>query len=108
MASSTLVDVLLVAVFSSLALKAAATIVLLSVDKDVRYRPGWGAGLWWTTKVAPFVAALCAIWIGVLDASPLLVAVSAAVTLFAVVAVPIKIRQRRSQIAERTSSKPIA
>jgi hypothetical protein len=102
--SDTLLDILLGAVVLSLALKFLATGVLLSVDEGVRYRPGWGSGLWWATKITPFIAAPCATWIGVLEGVTLLAWVGVAMTLFAVVAVPIKIRQRRRHIAKCTSA----
>jgi hypothetical protein len=105
--SDTLVHIFLGAVVLSFALKILATGVLLSVDKDVRYRPGWGSGLWWATKITPLIAAPSATWIGVLEGLPLLVWVGTAMTLFAVVAVPMKIGQRRREIAKRTSPKPI-
>jgi hypothetical protein len=61
-------------------------VLLLSVDQDVRYRPGWGTGLCWATKVTPLVARAVLDMDRVLEGWPLLVLVGAAATLFAVVA----------------------
>ena len=88
-------------------LKVIATLILLSVNKDVRDQPGWGAVLWWATKITPIIAVPCVIWIAwmqKLDQLWLFVALM----LFVVVAVPLKIRQRRHRIVNRTAARPLA
>jgi hypothetical protein len=103
---STLLDLLSWVVIFSLGLKVAATLVLLSVRREVRDRPGWGSMLWWVTKITPGIAAPCVIWIAWLQGMTILVWLFIAVLLFVVVAVPLKIRQRRTRIANRTSATP--
>ena len=92
----------------TLGLKAVATIILLAVDKDVRDRPGWGAVLWWSTKVTPPIAVPCAIGIALLQGMTDMIWIFAALMLFVVVMVPVKVRQRRARIAEQTAAKPLA
>jgi hypothetical protein len=61
--SSTLLDLLSWIVILTLGLKVVATLILLTVSKDVWDRPGWGAVLWWSTKITPVIAVPCVIWI---------------------------------------------
>lgn len=105
---STLVDFLSWIVVLALGLKVIATLVLLSVRKDVWDRPGWGAGLWWATKITPVIAVPCVIWIAWLQNLTTELWVFLAMMVFVIVAVPLKIRQRRARIASRTSSTPLA
>jgi len=106
---STLIDVLTWIAALSLGLKLVATVVLLSVRKDVRYRPGWGAGLWWATKITPVIAVPCVIWIALLQGWATIAWVYGALMLFVAIAVPIKIRRRRHHLmvtAEQVAAKP--
>jgi len=105
---STPIDFLSWIVVFTLGLKLLATLVLLNVSKDVWDRPGWGAVLWWSTKITPLIAAPCAICIAWLQRMTDQIWIFVALMLFVVVAVPLKIRQRRARIADRTSAKPIA
>jgi len=106
--SSTLLDLLSWIVVLTLGFKAVATLILLNVSKDVWDRPGWGAALWWSTKITPVIAVPCAIWIAWLQRMTGQVWVFIALMLFVVVAVPIKVRQRRARMADRNSAKPVA
>ncbi|MCI1141358.1 hypothetical protein MOP88_01800 [Sphingomonas sp. WKB10] len=86
--------------------KLVATIILLSVGKGMRDRPGWGAMLWWLTKITPVIAVPCAILIAWLKGltGPLWLFV--ALMLFVLVAVPLKIRGRRTRIARQARHAP--
>lgn len=106
--SSTLLDLLSWIVVLTLGLKVVATLTLLNVSKDVWDRPGWGAILWWSTKITPVIAVPCVIWIAWLQGMTDQVWIFIALMLFVVVAVPLKIQQRRARIANRTSAKPLA
>jgi len=105
---STLIDFLSWTAALALALKIVATLILLRVDKAVWDRPGWGAGLWWATKITPVIAVPCIIWLALLQGLTNLVWIYSAMMLFVVVAVPMKIRQRRNRIARRAAVKPQA
>ena len=105
---STLLDLLSWMVVLTLGLKVVATLILLSVSKDVRDRPGCGAILWWSTKITPVIAVPCYIWIAWLQGMTDQIWIFIALMLFVVVAVPLKIRQRRTRIANRPSAKPLA
>lgn len=105
---STLLDLLSWAVVLTLGLKAVATLILLNVSEDVWDRPGWGALLWWSTKLTPVVAVPCAIWIAWLQGIQTEIWAFLALMLFVVIAVPAKVRQRRARIADRTSTKPLS
>ena len=102
---STLLDLLSWIVVLTLGWKAVATLILLNVNKEVWDRPGWGAVLWWSTKITPVIAAPCAIWLAWLQRMTGPVWMFVALMLFVVVAVPIKIRKRRARIAKRTPAK---
>ncbi len=104
---STLLDVLSWIVVLALGSKVVATLVLLSVNKEVWDRPGWGAALWWVSKITPVIAVPCAIWIAVLQRTTNLVWIFLAIMLFVIIAVPLKVRQRRNRIAKRTLAKPL-
>ncbi|OYY91575.1 MAG: hypothetical protein B7Y45_02510 [Sphingomonas sp. 28-66-16] len=106
--SSTLLDLLSWIVVLTLGLKVVATLVLLNVSKEVWDRPGWGSTLWWSTKVTPVIAVPCIIWIAWLQRLTEQVWIFVAMMVFVVVAVPLKIWQRRMRIAHRTSAKPLA
>lgn len=105
---STLLDLLIWMVVLTLGLKIVATLMLLNVSKVVWERPGWGAILWWSTKITPVIAVPCGIWIAWLQGMTDQVWMFIALMLFVVVAVPLKIRQRRTRIANRPSAKPLA
>ena len=105
---STLVDLLSWIVVFTLGLKAVATLILLTVGKDVRDRSGWGANLWWSTKITPVIAVPCGILIAWLQGMTDQVWIFIALMLFVVIAVPLKIRQRRARLANRTSVIPLA
>lgn len=104
---STTLDFLSWIVVLTLGFKLLATLVLLNVSKDVWDRPGWGAVLWWSTKITPLIAVPCAIGIAWLQRMTDQIWIFVALMLFVVVAVPLKIRQRRARIADRTAAKPI-
>ena len=103
---STLLDLLSWVVVLSLGLKIVATLVLLRVRKEVWDRPGWGAVLWWSTKITPIIAVPCFIWIAWSQQLTGEVWLFAAMMVLVVVAVPLKIRQRRNRIANR-AAKPL-
>ena len=105
---STPLDSLSWVVVLTLGLKVLATLILLNVSKDVWDRPGWGAVLWWSTKITPLIAVPCAIGIAWLQGMTDQIWIFVALMLFVVVAVPLKIRQRRARMAGRTAAKPIA
>ena len=60
---STLLDLLSWVVAIMLGLKVVATLILLNVSKEIWDRPGWGALLWWSTKITPVIAVPCVICI---------------------------------------------
>jgi hypothetical protein len=105
---STLIDLLSWVIVLTLGLKVVATLVLLGVPKDIWDRPGWGAALWWATKITPVVAVPCIIWLALLQGLTDLVWIYLALMLFVVIAVPLKIRQRRNRIARRMAADPRA
>jgi hypothetical protein len=81
---------------------------LLIVGKDMRDRPGWGAWLWWATKITPVIAVPCLIWLAWIQRVTDHMWALMAMMLFVVIAVPIKVRQRRNRIAGRVSANPLA
>lgn len=105
---STLIDYLSWVVILTLGSKLVATMILLSVGKDVWDRPGWGAILWWVTKITPVIAVPCVIWLAWLQGLTNQLWLFVAMMLFVVVAVPLKIRQRRNRIANRMAANPSA
>lgn len=102
---STQIDLLTWLVVVTLAAKVIATSILLIVGKENRDRPGWGAALWWITKITPVIALPCMIWLARLQGLTSAVWLFLALLLFVVVTVPLKIRQRRSRIANELSSR---
>lgn len=100
---STPIDALSWVITLTLGMKLVATIILLRVRQEVWDRPGWGANLWWITKITPIIAVPCFALIAVLQGDADLVWLSTALMLFVIVAVPWKVRQRRKRIAARTS-----
>lgn len=64
---STIVDALSWATALLLSLKVVATVVLLRRDKRTWFQTRWSAGLWWATKVTPFLAVPCMIAIAQLQ-----------------------------------------
>lgn len=103
---STLTDLLVWVVILSMGIKLVATLILLCVDKSVRFRPGWGSTLWWATKITPILAAPCAWEIARRQHNDAMMALFAAMTLFVIIAVPLKIRQRRSSGGQITPRQP--
>lgn len=104
---TTLIDALSWVIVLSLSLKLIATLILLGVSKDVRDRPGWGSILWWSTKITPVIAVPCMIAVAMLQRMESVVWIFLALMVFVVIAVPLKIRQRRNRIAMRKSAKPV-
>ena len=104
--STPLIEVLSWIVVVTLGAKLAATIVLLAAGKDTRNRAGWGAALWWLTKVTPLIAVPCAIAVAWLLNRTDQVWLFIGMLLFVVVAVPLKVRQRRARLAGQASSTP--
>lgn len=100
----TLIDLLSWIVACLLCLKVVSTLIILIVDKQMRDRPGWGSMLWWTTKITPLVAVPCAIWIAVLEREAGLARLFIAVGLYVVIAVSLKIRQRRRRMARHMAA----
>jgi hypothetical protein len=105
---STLLDLLSWIVAITLGSKLLGTLVLLNVSKDVWDRPGWGAVLWWSTKITPLIAVPCVIVIGWLRGMTDQIWIFATLMVFVLVAVPWKIRQRRARIVDRTTGKTVA
>ncbi|MCA1654517.1 MAG: hypothetical protein ABR588_02335 [Sphingomicrobium sp.] len=105
---TTLIDVLSWIVVFALTLKVGATLIILIGNKEMRDQPGWGSTLWWATKTTPIVAVPCLIWIAMLEGDASLAWLFLALGLFVIVAVPLKIRQRRNRIAKRMSAKSLA
>ncbi len=104
---SNLIDALSWVIVLALGLKVVTTLVLLSANRDLRDRSGWGTALWWSTKITPVIAVPCFIWIAFLQGATNLIWVGLAMMLFVVIAVPLKIRQRRNRIAARMSAEPL-
>lgn len=106
---STTIDILSWIVGVALGLKVVATVVLLSVNREVRDQIGWGSALWWTTKVTPVLAAPCLIWIAKLENDAGLARLFFALGLFVAVAVPFKIWRRRRRITgRRSATRPVS
>lgn len=102
---STLIDALSWVVALTLGLKVVATLVLLIANRHLGDRSGWGAALWWATKITPVIAVPCFIWIALLQGTTNLVWVGLAMMLFVVIAVPLKICQRRIRIDKKMSAR---
>ena len=105
---STLLDLLNWVVAITLGLKVVATLILLSVSKEIWDRPGWGALLWWSTKITPVIAVPCVICIAWLQGMTDQVWIFVGMMVFVMVAVPWKIRQRRARLANRITGKSIS
>ena len=95
---STLIDLLSWVIAVTLGAKLIATLVLLRVGKEARDRPGWGSTLWWVTKLTPVIAIPCAIGVALLQRHCDAALLFGVMALFAAIAIPIKIRQRRARI----------
>jgi len=104
---TTLIDLLSWTIVFALTVKLIATLIILIVNKEMRDQPGWGSTLWWATKITPIVAVPCFTWIALLEGDTSLVWLSLALGLFVLVAVPVKVGQRRNRIAKRTSAKSL-
>ena len=100
---STLLDLLSWIVAVTLGVKVLATLILLNFDKSVWDQPGWGAILWWSTKITPIIAVPCVIFIAWLQGMNDQIWIFVGLMVFVVVAVPWKIRQRRARIADRAT-----
>jgi hypothetical protein len=105
---TTLIDLLSWTIVLALGVKLAATLIILIVDIEMRDQPGWGSALWWATKITPIIAAPCFTWIALMEGDTNLVWLGLALGLFVLVAVPVRIGQRRNRIARRTSAKSLA
>jgi hypothetical protein len=105
---ATLVDALSWAVVLTLGVKVIATLVVLIVNKEMRDQPGWGSALWWVTKITPIIAVPSLIWIALLEREAGLAWLFVGTGLFVMIAVPLKIRERRKRIAKRMSAEPRA
>ena len=99
---STQIDLLSWLIVLTLGAKVIASLILLAVGKKKRDCPGWGATLWWITKLTPIIAVPCMIWLALLQRVTSLFLLSLGLMLFVIVAVPFKIRQRRDRIASET------
>jgi hypothetical protein len=72
--------------------------LLLASGKEARDRDGWGALLWWITKITPAIAILCLVSIAVMQGDRIFVWVWLALGLFVLIALPLKIRWRRLRL----------
>ncbi|MDQ1231442.1 hypothetical protein [Sphingomonas sp. 2378] len=97
---STFADLLSWIVVLTLGTKVGATTALLVAGKDIRDQPGWGSGLWWLTKLTPYLAIACAIALAMMREHDAILPLSA-MAVFVAIAVPLKIRQRRVRIRRR-------
>ncbi len=98
---STLLDLLSWIVTVMLGAKVLATLILLNIDKSIWDRPGWGAILWWSTKITPIIAVPCVICIAWLRGMTDQVWIFVGLMVFVMIAVPWKIRQRKKRIDNR-------
>ena len=105
---TTFIDLLSWIFVFALAVKLAATLIILIVNKEMRDEPGWGSALWWATKITPIFAVPCFAWIAWSEGEKDLVWLSLAVGVFVAITVPLKIIQRRKRIAERASVNSLA
>lgn len=105
---STLLDLLSWVVAITLGLKVVATLILLNVSKETWDRPGWGALLWWSTKITPVIAVPCVICIAWLQGMTDQIWIFVGLMVFVMVAVPWKIRQRRARIADQATARSIS
>ena len=96
---STSIDLLSWIAGVALGLKVLATVILVSLNKAVRDQPGWGASLWWASKITPVIFVTCLTMIALLEGEARLAWFGLAMGLFVIVAVPLKVRQRRNRIA---------
>ena len=101
---ATLTDLLSWIAVIALGIKVIATGILLIARPDRRDSRGWGATLWWSTKIAPVVAVPCVIWIAWRQGTRDQPWIFTAAMLFVVVAVPMKVRQRGRRIAARATA----
>lgn len=99
---STQIDMLSWVIVLTLGAKLLATLILLALGKEKRDRPGWGATLWWITKLTPVIAVPCMIWLTWLQRLTSLSWLFLGLMLFVIVAVPFKVRQRRGRMANET------
>jgi high-affinity Fe2+/Pb2+ permease len=107
---ATLVDLLSWMVAALLALKVAATLVLLRQDKARWFDTRRGALLWWSTKIVPLLALPCMIAIALLGRRPAEAWTYAALMVFVLIAVPLAIwsRFRRRGGAQRPCERATA
>lgn len=90
----TLVDLLSWAAICFVGIKAVATLILLSRDRATWFDGGSGAWLWWSTKVAPFLAVPCLIAIALIQRRQDDLLVWSGLMLFVTVAVPLVVWNR--------------
>jgi hypothetical protein len=98
------IDLLSWLVVLTLGAKLIATLVLLAVGKENRDRPGWGATLWWITKIAPAIAVPCMILLAWLQGMTNQIWLFLGLMLFVVLAVPLKVHQRQMRIVSETDA----
>jgi hypothetical protein len=91
---STTIDVLSWSIVLLLGLKVAATLLLLTRDKETWFASRWSMGLWWSTKITPILAVPAMIAIALLQQRMDEVWVYAALMLFVMIAVPIVVWRR--------------
>lgn len=99
---STQIDFLSWLIVLALGAKLIATLILLAVGKEKRDCPGWGATLWWITKLTPIIAVPCMIWLTWLQRMTNLFLLFLGLMLFVIVAVPFKVRKRWDRIVSET------
>lgn len=105
---STLLDLLSWIVAVTLGAKVLATLILLNLDKSVWDQPGWGAILWWSTKITPMIAVPCVMYLAWLQGMTDQIWIFVGLMAFIMVAVPLKVRQRKKRIDNRPVREELA
>lgn len=105
---STLLDLLSWIVAVTLGAKVLATLILLNLDKSVWDQPGWGAIRWWSTKITPMIAVPCVMYLAWLQGMTDQVWIFVGLMAFIMVAVPLKVRQRKKRIDNRPVREELA
>lgn len=105
---STILDLLSWIVAVTLGAKVLATLLLFNFDKGVWDQPGWGAILWWSTKITPMIAVPCVIYLAWLQGMTDQVWIFVGLMAFIMVAVPLKVRQRKNRMDNRPVREELA